>query len=292
MLRLFKAFIFRLRRDLTFRITLFIGIGLAIFMTALYLILEYSLNLEVGESGIKIKMLTGQGMLISSLSPAQNFGIAIPVNLISFTIIEFMHGTIRNKIIAGNSKGKIYASLFLSGLIFSIVLMTVYASLCTLLGTIFGGFHPTEGINPSAILSGGGNARVSTQYIVRIIIVSLTSYVSITSFAVFIATLTRQIGGAIPIVIIGILFCYLFATIVATSSLLSDNLDTLVTATRIFDPLYAQNEQFFEVVNAETGEMIQKMKDETFIAAIINNLVYATLFFLAGFFIFKKRDVK
>ena len=292
MLRLFKAFIFRLRRDLTFRITLFIGIGLALFMTVLYLILEYTLNAEAGEAGIKIKMLTGQGMLISSLSPAQNFGIAIPVNLISFTIIEFTHGTIRNKIIAGNSKGKIYASLFLSGIIFSIVLMAVYASLCTLLGTIFGGFNPTDGINPTAIMNGSGNAKVSGQYIVRIIIVSIVSYVSITSFAVFIATLTRQIGGAIPIVIIGILFCYLFATVISTAALLSDSLDTLINVTRIVDPLFAQNEQFFEIVNSETGEMIQKMRDETFVAAIISNIVYASLFFFAGFFIFKKRDVK
>ena len=292
MLRLFKAFLFRLRRDLTFRITLFIGIGLAVFMTVLYLILEYTLNAELEEGGISIKMLTGQGMLISSLSPAQNFGIAIPVNLISFTIIEFTHGTIRNKIIAGNSKGKIYASLFLSGLIFSIVLIIVYATLCTLLGTIFGGFNPTDGINPTSIMNGGGNARISTQYLIRIIIVSLVSYVSISSFAVFIATLTRQIGGAIPIVIIGILFCYLFATIVSTANLLSDSLDTLINVTRMVDPLYAQSEQFFEVVNSETGEMIQKMKDETFISAIINNLVYAALFFMAGLLIFKKRDVK
>ena len=285
MLRLFKAFLFRLRRDLTFRITLFIGIGMAIFMTILYLVLEYTLNADYEEGDTSIKMLTGQGMLISSLSPVQNFGIAIPVNLISFTIIEFTHGTIRNKIIAGNSKGKIYASLFLSGLIFSIALIIVYALLCTLLGTIFGGFKPDNGYNVLPSVSGYNSAMVSDQYIVRIIIVSLMSYVSITSFAVLIATLTRQIGGAIPIVIIGILFCYLIGTGVYVASVFA-NIEDIVNVIRILNPLYALSEQ------STTDDGYQIMKDVTFYSALINNAVYAALFFMAGLLIFKKRDVK
>ena len=93
MLRLFKAFLFRLKRDLTFRITLFIGLGVAVFMTILYLVLEKAL----GGGKDTFRLLTGESMLISSLNPAENFGIAIPVNLVSFIIIEFTHGTIRNK---------------------------------------------------------------------------------------------------------------------------------------------------------------------------------------------------
>lgn len=284
MLRLFKAFLFRLRRDLTFRITLFIGIGLAVFMTVLYLIMENVLKSD----DLDIKLLTGQSMLISSLSPAQNFGIAIPVNLISFTIIEFTHGTIRNKIIAGNSKGKIYASLFLSGLIFSLALIIIYSALCTLLGTIFGGFNPENAISLTSLTSGG--AKMSGSYVLRIVIVSLISYVSITSFAVLIATLTRQIGGAIPIVIIGILFFYFAGTIIALMDEL-ESMQGVITAMRIVNPLYALSEQSF-LVNESTHESTQIMRDDTFISAIVNNLVYTVLFFVLGWFIFKKRDVK
>ena len=284
MLRLFKAFLFRLRRDLTFRITLFIGIGLAVFMTVLYLIMENVLKSD----SLDIKLLTGQSMLISSLSPAQNFGIAIPVNLISFTIIEFTHGTIRNKIIAGNSKGKIYASLFLSGLIFSLALIIIYSALCTLLGTIFGGFNPENAISLTSLTSGG--AKMSGSYVLRIVIVSLLSYVSITSFAVLIATLTRQIGGAIPIVIIGILFFYFAGTIIALMDEL-ESMQGVVTAMRIVNPLYALSEQSF-LTNESTHESTQIMRDDTFISAIINNLVYTVLFFVLGWTVFKKRDVK
>lgn len=282
MARLFKAFLFRLRRDLTFRITLFIGIGMAIFMTLLYLGLQFLLD-----TGDDVHLLTGESMLISSLSPAQNFGIAIPVNLISFTIIEFTHGTIRNKIIAGNSKGKIYASLFLSGLIFSLALIIVYASLCTLLGTIFGGFH-TNGT--STVITSFG-ASLTGQYIWRVVVVAILSYVSITSLSVFMATLVRNIGGTIPIVIILILACYFLGTIMSSIAMFSDSMKTAVTIIKYIDPLYGLSEQYIEI-NQETGEMKQYMPDDTFISAIINNLAYAALFFVAGLFIFKRRDVK
>lgn len=285
MLRLFKAFLFRLRRDLTFRITLFIGIGMAVLMTLLYLGLQLLLSVD----GMQVKMLTGSSMLISSLSPAQNFGIAVPINLISFTIVEFTHGTIRNKVIAGNSKGKIYASLFLSGLIFSIALMTVYASLCTLLGTIFGGFDPDDGVGVTASMSMG--SHYSGQFIFRMILVAVVCYVSISSFAVFIATLIRQIGGAIPIVLIGVLAVYLLGTIVSAMAAFDNSLDVLVQIVRWADPLYALSEQE-TIMDEATGKAMTYMRDDTFIAALVNNAAYACAFFAAGFFIFRKRDIK
>ena len=285
MLRLFKAFLFRLRRDLTFRITLFIGIGMAVLMTLLYL----GLQLLLSTDGMQVKMLTGSSMLISSLSPAQNFGIAVPINLISFTIVEFTHGTIRNKVIAGNSKGKIYASLFLSGLIFSIALMTVYASLCTLLGTIFGGFDPDDGVGVTASMSMG--SHYSGQFIFRMILVAVVCYVSISSFAVFIATLIRQIGGAIPIVLIGVLAVYLLGTIVSAMAAFDNSLDVLVRIVRWADPLYALSEQE-TIMDEATGKAMTYMRDDTFIAALVNNAAYACAFFAAGFFIFRKRDIK
>ena len=109
MKRLFKAFLFKLTRDLTFRITLIIGAGMALLMTGIYLVIDLTAATEgvLGDT----KFLTGQTMLIASMSPAQNYGLAIPINVVSFICLEFTQGTIRNKIIAGNSKFKIYASV-------------------------------------------------------------------------------------------------------------------------------------------------------------------------------------
>ena len=140
MLRLIKAFLFKISRDITFRITLIIGVALALTST----LGLFAIGMLIGGNDAQLakQMLNGQSMLVNSLSPAQNFGIAIPVNLISFIALEFNHGTIRNKIIAGNSKFNIYSSLFISGLFFAFALLLVYVGLCTGISSLIGGFDP------------------------------------------------------------------------------------------------------------------------------------------------------
>ena len=94
--RLFKAFFFKLTRDLTFRIVLIIGAGIAFFMTALYLMIDLGVEGLAGDTDVKF--LTGPNMLLTSFNPTSNFGLAIPICLITFTCLEFTQGTIRNKI--------------------------------------------------------------------------------------------------------------------------------------------------------------------------------------------------
>ena len=289
MARLFRAFLFKLKRDLTFRITLFIGIGMAILLTVIYLLL----GLAFSRDGDTVTVISGEGMLIQSLSPVQNFGIAIPVNLISFTVLEFTHGTIRNKIIAGNSKFKIYTSLYLSGLVFTITLITVYVGLCLGLGCIFGGYRPEGGSSAGLF----GLAKVGEGYVLRVVISAFLAYVSITSFAILIATLTRQIGGSIPIVILLLFLCYLSANIISSIAFASDEslekYNTIIWILRIVNPLYACASQELVLTTDGSGSIAtQIMKDETFICGIINNVVYAALFFALGAVIFRKRDVK
>ena len=277
MLRLFKAFIFKIFRDLTFRITLIIGAGIAIFMALLYALLDASLDLE------GVKMLTGQGMLVNSMSPVQNYGIAIPVNLITFTCLEFSQGTIRNKIIAGHSKAKIYASLFLSGLIFAFLLLGVYLGICTALGTIFGGFDLDV-----VTMAGTGYGMFSAKYILQMLLACVVTYISVVSFTIFFATLFRSIGPSIPVVMILLMICYLGATIVSAMALFDmPGLEILINFMKVINPLYAlgsspsldANNKFY-------------LENDVVIASVISNLVYATIFFVGGIFIFKKRDVK
>lgn len=278
MSQLFNAFLFKIKRDLTFRITLFIGIGLAIFMTLLYVLLEQI---------TKTKMLSGELMLVTSLNPAQNFGLAIPVNLITFTVLEFNQGSIRNKIIAGHSKAKVYTSLLLNGLIFAFSLIIVYSLLCFALGSMIGG---VEGGGMAMSLVGATYAK---EYIYKIIIVGIFTYLSITSFTIFFSTLFRSIGPAIPVVIVTIVFLSLVGTLVGTLG----GSEELVWTLRIIDPLYGLGAA--EVVTstsivdgAEVVTYYQDLTTETFVSSIISNLVYTALFFVLGISIFKKRDIK
>ena len=276
--RLFKAFIFKVRRDATFRITLIVGAGIAVFLTILYLILENAMKDQLNGA----KLLTGPTMLLNSFSPVQNFGIAIPVNLISFTCLEFTQGTIRNKIIAGNSKFKIYASLYLSGLVFAFALIIVYAAICTGLGSIFGGFDLSKPIS----MMTGEPGFIDGIFILKYLLIVVVAYISVVSFAIFVATAFRNIGPCIPIVMIVLMICYISVSIIAA---LPDfvGVSGVKTALKIINPLYAL------AGGAESNDTQQMfIANDTLIAGLISNLVYAGAFFAAGSLLFKKRDVK
>ena len=195
--RLLKSFFFKLSRDLTFRIVLIIGAGLALFMTGLYLLIDLGIE---GLAGDSIKFLTGPNMLLTSFNPTSNFGLAIPICLITFICLEFSQGAIRNKIIAGHSKFQIYTSLVLSGLVLAFALLIVYCGLCTLIGTIFGGFDLKDPILLITMSIAGAYAEPS--YIVQMVLTAVVVYICIVSYTVFFAALFRSVGPCIPVVII------------------------------------------------------------------------------------------
>ena len=280
MKRLFKAFLFKLTRDLTFKITLIIGAGMALLMTGIYLAIDLTAAAE-GALG-DMKFLSGQTMLIASLSPAQNYGLAVPINVISFICLEFSQGTIRNKIIAGNSKFSIYVSLFISGLVFCFALIGVYVLLCFGIGCIFGGFDPN-----GLYLLGG---YFSPEYIIKMIVICVLAYVSIISFTVFLATTFRNIGPCIPIVIVVIVMLTLFGSLFAGFTELIEG-DALLWVFRIFDPLYAINAGEYYQAD-EYAPAVMAITNETFISGVCSNIFYAALFFGLGALEFTKRDVK
>ena len=287
--RLFKAFFFKLSRDLTFRIVLIIGAGIAFFVTALYLLIDLGLDGLAGES---IKFLTGPNMLLTSLNPVDNFGLAIPICLITFTCLEFSQGTIRNKIIAGHSKFQIYASLVLSGLVLTFALLLVYTGICTLIGIVFGGFDLS---NPIIILTLSiTGAYAEPLYIIQMLIIAVVVYIAIVSYTVFFAALFRNIGPCIPVVIIVLMMLSLGGSIVAMIGEVLES-DTLVNIVKVIDPLYVISgggTDFTYIIENDSAKQYVSLETGAFVANIINNLVYATVFFVGGALIFAKRDVK
>ncbi len=278
--KLFKAFFFKLSKDLTFRITLIIGLALAVVLSLIYFGIDV---LASGEGGIEHNMCTGQSMFFNSISPAQNFGIAIPVNLITFTVLEFTQGTIRNKIITGNSKTKIYFTLFFTGLIFTLSLLFAYVGLCVGLGSIFGGFD----INGTIVGSTSLGGHIDATYFVRMLVITLLVYLSITAFTIFFATLFRNIGPCIPVVIVMIMMLY-FAGMIASLMKDAEGTEVFVNIMKYVNPMYALNDA--SILDSMKGTLA--MADDTFIASIVNNSIYTIIFLLGGWLVFRKRDVK
>ena len=271
MSNLFKAFLFKLTKDLTFRITLIIGGALAVVMTLIYFGID-----KLAEANM---FCNGQSMFFNSISPAQNFGIAIPVNLISFTVLEFTQGTVRNKIITGNSKSKIYFSLFFAGLVFTLALLFTYVGLCVALGSIFGGFDINGSIGGTSITSlAGMGAVIDVHYFLRTLLCTVLLYITIAAFTIFFATLFRNIGPCIPVVIIMIMLLYFSSFF----GYVNENFHNVLL---VVNPFYA-----IAMPTIENG--LYQIKDNIFYFAIGNNLLYTAIFLVGGWLIFRKRDVK
>ena len=174
---LYKLFI-----DRPFRVTMIIGLILALGLTFLY---------NATDSGV-----TGSFMLVMTGSPTNNFGVAIPINLVTFIIGEYTYGTIRNKIIAGNRRSNIYISLLISNIIFSLLLIIGYSGLSVILGTILGGWGS---IDPKDVWS----------YIAITVLV----YILLASLATLMATLIRHQGLAITATVLVIFSGFITAMI-------------------------------------------------------------------------------
>ncbi len=300
MKNLFISYLYKLRHDLAFKITLIIGGGLALFLTLIYFLLSML---------IKVNMLDGPSMLISSLSPGSNFGLAVPINLITFTVLEFNHGSIRNKIISGHSKANVYTSLFLNGLVFTFALMIVYTLLCFGLGSLFGVVTKNilEGMKNDEIVRTGYSEIMPESmsvyggmYIFKTIVLAVFCYISIVSFTIFFSTLFRNIGPSIPVVILVLVFA---SSLIPIVLIIGDRNEGLIWAFRIIDPLFCLGAGESEVVgqtivmSPDGMPIIQDITEptitnETFISGICSNVFYAAAFYLGGLFIFKKRDVK
>lgn len=287
--RLLKAFLFKITRDLTFRITMIIGVAMALSTTlGLFLI-----GLLIGGEDAELAkgILNGQSMLINSFNPASNFGLVIPINLISFVALEFNHGTIRNKIIAGNSKLNIYISMLVSGLIFAFAVLTIYIGLTVGISSAIGGFDP---YGEGAFLL-GGLVKYTPEYLIKMVLIGIVTYVSIVSFTIFIITTFRNMGPAIPTVIVVILILYLIPELISPlqqglNEMDNHSLDTFVLVARIIDPLYAIASGETKMINEL--EKVYTVTDATFYTGLANNLVYAGIFFGFGALEFTRRDVK
>ena len=268
MFNIIRASLFKLFKDWTFRITMMVGIGLAGLLIAI--------NAGIGQ-------LNGQSMLLAGVSPSQNFGLTVPINLVVFTVSEFTYGTIRNKIIAGHSKAKIYTGLFLTGLVFTFTLMIVYLGVIVGISSAIGGFDSS--------LFGGG------QFIGFYLLYFLASYVFVTALSVFFGALMRNIGGSISIAVVTLVVLGMIPLII-----------TLATASKSFTPaniqmwlnplymlgLYGNSSSIFNFlknIGADTSAFYVQ-NGQMIAAGILTPLYWAAIFFFSGMLIFKHRDIK
>lgn len=264
MISIIKASIYKLLKDWTFRITMIIGLGLA----ALLLTIN-------GITGT----LDGDTMMISSVSPAQNFGLTVPINLIVFTVGEFTFGTLRNKIIAGHSKFKLYVGLFITGLIFTFSLMFTYFAIMVGIGSAVGGFNIDEFFTPT--------------FVGCFVAYFICAYIFVTSYSVFVGTLFRQVGGSISLVVVLLVILGLLPLFFNIGGDFgAENVMMWINPLHMVG-FYANSQSIAEIIRSMGGKLDIYAQSPAMIAAgIITPIYWAAIFFVGGALIFSHRDIK
>ncbi len=294
---LFRAFFFKLKKDLTFRIALIVGAAMAVFMTFSFLVMDLVTWMGSDEP-FKATFCSGNNLLINVLNPGQNFGLVVPILLTVFTVAEYNNGIIRNKIIAGNSKTKIYFSIYLSSLVFTFCIVTAYIGLCVGLSSIIGGFHPNGEIFSTSNVIGSitslfQNVHPNGEFYLKLILIGLFIYITVTSMTVFFATLFRSMGPCIPILII-LLLAMSTATMIVMLFSLTDPDETfakvIVELSRWLNPLFGLD--VYDTVKVSENEAIYAINNQHLFTYIGSNCIYIAAFTLGGWAIFRKRDVK
>lgn len=139
MINLLKSNFFRVRKD----IITYICLGLCLLMAVGNGIMGILFDriVDVPEAQAMLEgAFTGKTMFVSALSPVNNMGCLIPILLYIIMNRDYNTGAIRQKVIGGYSRTKIYLSSYLVTLVCGLVFQA-FNMICSLLsGVLFCGY--------------------------------------------------------------------------------------------------------------------------------------------------------
>ena len=128
--RLIKTDFKRFFKDKLFLVACIIAGVFAIITPLLYKVIFSFLDMDLSEMGLIMDVKT---MFFSAFSLTNNLGLIAPIFIMIIISKDFSFGTIRNKIIKGHSRAKIFISLFIVSASILSIIMFAYAAINGLL---------------------------------------------------------------------------------------------------------------------------------------------------------------
>ncbi len=191
MINILKAEFKKFFKTKTFIILTIITIIFPLFTTGMYKILDSMLS---SDDPIGLESLVNALQIFkNSFSPMQNYGLILLIFILVLLINDFTQNTIRNKLIAGYDRTKV----FLSAAIFSLTIMFVAITIYAFLNYFLTGF----------LISFGD---VKTIEIVEAYVYNITSLLVVYSFLILIGFIFKRLGATLGIVL-GTLFLVMIA---------------------------------------------------------------------------------
>lgn len=155
MINLWKANIFKVRKD----VLTYVCLGLCLLMSLGNGVMGifFDVIVDVPEAKEMLEgMYTGRTLFISTLSPVNNMGFMIPIFLYIIMNRDYNTGAIRQKVIGGYSRTKIYLSSYLVTLVCGLVFQ-LFNMVCSLVfGTLFFGYGSKWGAEELGLLLKAG----------------------------------------------------------------------------------------------------------------------------------------
>ena len=208
---------------------------------------------------------TGKSIFTSSFSLSIGFAMIIAVVLALLVAQQFVNGSVRNKIIAGNKKSTVYYSLIAVHVLTGVALLGLYGILRLVFGSITLGYDADVTFNASELL-----------YCLQVTGLSLLVYVAVFAFSVFLATVVRASGTSILCVIGFILFLSLTA-----------NIDMLIS-----DWTFLKTLCDFNPTNMLSNILESELSWQQWLIIVGGSIGLSSAVTFGGAVLFSKRDLK
>ncbi len=250
---LLKADFYRVIKSKLFYTAIIISVLAPIIIVALYFGL-YSL---VDEENVK-STFSAVAVYHSSFSVSNNVGIVVSVFSAIFVVYDITTGTLRNKIINGKNRFKIYCSHLIVSSLFNLFIIIIYSSFTLLFSLIF--------------FNKNFNFNADTKTVIYFVITGFVSFMFVATLTTLFALVTRSL----PLTIL--------LTILLTM-LLSIGLG-IVSAIDI------SNFKYLIYLIPTYSNLVMPTTNEIFICGLISYAIFGTINVVVGMIVFKLRDIK
>lgn len=263
----------RIIKDKLFLVSCILGVIFAISTPLLYKGLSLLLGMGGMENDLLGTFTNAKSMFFTSFALGSNFGFVLPILLAIVICKDFSYGTIRNKIICGKSRTKIFLSMFLASTIVSCALMLLHA-LLTLGASLLFFSYQSEPITSDTI----GYALLS-------IVFALLIYVFVSAIVCFLSVSMKN-AGVTTIVYIGVNFLFsIVGAVVAVAAAFVDQTDELLV--KAFE--IVQKANLFTTTHIGTGLTYEFIDVICVLAPVVLGTAGCIFF---GITIFNKKDLK
>ena len=124
MFNLIKAELYRFFKSKYCLILAIVGVALALFVPLLQFVLKASISSIADAYGVQPNILfSALSCMQSSLNPGSIYVFIVSIFIVLILLQDYINGTIRNKVICGISRFKIYSTYYLVSSIFLLVLV-------------------------------------------------------------------------------------------------------------------------------------------------------------------------